>query len=105
MRNNRATGVWRCAALGLGLVLGVAGCTPRPGPPDPFAGVVSSSREGVRQYRIRFEVACDYCSITYMVGPTAKSAKGRQVWRQNFTMTPIQRTALRLSATPRATSS
>jgi len=89
-----------CTALGLGLVIGVAACTPRPGPPDPFAGVASSKREGVRQYRVRFEVACDHCSISYMVGPSATSAKGRQVWSRNVTMTPLQRTALRLTATP-----
>ena len=35
-----------------------------------------------------------------MVGPNASSARGEQVWSRNVTLTPIQRTALRLTAAP-----
>lgn len=87
-------------AIVFSCVFAVVSCTPRPGPADPFAGGVSSSRQGVRQYRVRFEVACDDCSITYMVGPNATHAKGDQVWSRNVTLTPLQRTALRLTASP-----
>jgi hypothetical protein len=96
----RAARIWTTRATILVLSGCAAACTPRPASPDPFAGVVSSSGEGVRQYRVRFEVACDRCSINYMVGPNAASARGEQLWSRNITLTPMQRTAVRLTAAP-----
>lgn len=82
------------------LCLGASACTPPAGPPDPFSGGLSPAREGVRTYRVRFEVACDHCQITYMIGPQATHARGEQVWSENLRLTPLQRTALRVTAAP-----
>lgn len=82
------------------LVIALASCTPRPLPPDPFSGGGSSSREGVRQYRVRLEVGCDRCTIQYWAGPDSRQDSGDQVWSRHLTFTPLMPMAIRLNATP-----
>jgi len=86
-------------ALCATIVLCVA-CTPPPGPADPFSGGVSPARDGVRQYTVRLEVGCDYCVITLNVGPDRETRSEQQVWSRRLSVTPLQPTAIRLSATP-----
>ncbi|MEM7415481.1 MAG: hypothetical protein AAF389_08305 [Gemmatimonadota bacterium] len=82
------------------LVLLLTACTPRPGPPDPFAGGASARRDGVRVTRVRLEVVCDGCSIRYFVGSNSTQASADQVWSHSLNLTPLIPTAIRLLATP-----
>lgn len=97
MAQNRAAN--RLGVLGA-VVLLLSSCTPRPGPPDPFAGGASARREGVRVTRVRMEVVCDGCSIRYFVGPNSTETSSDQVWSHSLNLTPLMPTAIRLLATP-----
>ena len=91
------------AALAAVTLVGLLSCTPRRtgSGSDPFAGGASRSRSGVREYRVRLEVNCDGCRIQYWVGPGAADAGADQLWSQQFTLTPLQPTPVRVLATPR----
>lgn len=83
------------------LVLATAACSPRPLPADPFAGGRSPVREGVRRTQVRLEVGCEGCDVRYWVGPEATNARANRSWSKRLDLTPLMRTAMRLSATPR----
>lgn len=91
-----------CNTLRTALILtaGLAACTPPRPAADPFSGGGSSSREGVRQYRVRLEVGCDNCLVSYTLGPNTQQESSSQLWRRNMTFTPLMPMAIRLSATP-----
>lgn len=85
---------------GLLLATALASCTPPRQAADPFSGARPSSREGVRQYRVRLEVGCDNCTVQYWTGPNSRQESANQVWSRNLTFTPLMPMAIRLSATP-----
>lgn len=94
-RWTRATFVLVAAAL-------TAACSStRPPPADPFAGGRSPARDGVRRHTVSLEVGCEGCDIQYWVGPERSNAGASSTWRRRLDLTPLQPTAIRLSATPR----
>ncbi len=74
-------------------------CTPNRGPSDPFGEGTPAAREGQRTYRVRLEVACDRCLITYMIGTSSDAARsGQNGWNRSFTLSPLMRETIRLTA-------
>ncbi len=69
----------------------------RPGA-DPFAGGGGSSG-GVSSYDVVLEVACERCRVSYQVGPRGGQDVATGSWRERMRLRPLQRTAIRLTAT------
>ncbi len=80
-------------------VAGLAQCTtPRRPPADPFVSGGSSSG-GVSSYDIVLEVSCERCRVSYQVGPRGEQDVATGSWRQRMRLRPLQRMAIRLTAT------
>ena len=84
------------------LLLGaLVGCTTsgRAAGSDPFAGGGGSSGGGTRSFDVLLEVACDRCMVNYQVGARGDQASASGSWRQRMRLRPLQRVAIRLTAT------
>ncbi|NNL30424.1 MAG: hypothetical protein HKO77_05345 [Gemmatimonadetes bacterium] len=78
----------------------LAQCTTSRRPPaDPFAGGGGASGGGVSSYEVVLEVACERCRVSYQVGPRGEQDVATGSWRQRMRLRPLQRTAIRLTAT------
>lgn len=81
------------------LVSALAQCTtPRRPGDDPFAGGGGSDR-GVSSYDVLLEVSCERCRVSYQVGPRGEQDVATGSWRQRMRLRPLQRMAIRLTAT------
>ena len=85
----------------LSITLAMCACASRSGPRDPFAGRGSPARQGVHNYRVRLDVACDRCLISYSIGPENERLQAsRAGWRRSFRRRPLIPEAIRLTASP-----
>jgi hypothetical protein len=83
----------------ISLAVLLAACAVTPSVEDPFAGGGDSRRSGTRPYRVRLEVVCNQCAITYSVAGRIQSAGAvAPVWRQSFDRYPRFPEAIRLTA-------
>jgi hypothetical protein len=86
----------------LGVVLAaatfLAACALTPSPDDPFAAS-SGGRRADRRYRVRLEVVCNRCAVTYFLDGRIESASpDRPLWRATFDLYPRFTEAIRLTA-------
>lgn len=73
--------------------------TPGRAPADPFGGGGGSSSGGVSSYDVVLDVTCERCRVNYQVGPRGEQDVATGSWRQRMRLRPLQRTAIRLTAT------
>lgn len=73
--------------------------TPARPPADPFSGGGGTPGGRVQSYEIVLEVACERCRVSYQVGPRGEQDVATGSWRQRMSLRPLQRTAIRLTAT------
>ncbi|HUF74996.1 MAG TPA: hypothetical protein VMM35_01900 [Longimicrobiales bacterium] len=86
------------------LVLVLAACAPARSSADPFAeaGSADRPRSDARPYRVRLEVVCEYCAITYSVAGRITSAGATTpIWRWTLDRYPRFPEMIRLSASGR----
>ena len=90
------------AALAVGLA--VAACAPVRSSADPFAeaGGGDRPRGDARPYRVRLEVVCEYCAITYSIaGRITSTTASSPIWRWTLDRYPRYPEAIRLTANGR----
>ena len=68
-------------------------------PDDPFAAAGEAQRPSSRAYRVRLEVLCGGCTITYSIAARIlSSTSDGPIWRMTFDRYPRFPEAIRLSA-------
>ena len=88
-----------CRIGALALLLALATCTPARRQRDPFGEGSSAAREGQHSYRVRLEVVCDRCLITFMIGASGSSLRSSGTgWTRSYTRFPLMPEAIRLTA-------
>lgn len=89
------------AAAAALLALASTACAPIPSSSDPFADAGGAERRGAdeRLYRVRLEVACEGCMVTYSVAGRATSEPATTpIWRRSLDRNPRFPEAIRLVA-------
>jgi hypothetical protein len=93
----------RMRAIPLLITLAASGCVSSSRSGDPFADAADSQRaelSGGRLYRVRLEVVCGGCTVTYSIAARMSSAvPATPVWRATYDRYPRFPEAIRLSAT------
>ena len=83
------------------LALTVPGCAPVRSSSDPFAGEGGAERRrtDARPYRVRLEVVCDECVVTYsFAGQTTSVGTLSPIWKYTVDRYPRFAEAIRLHA-------